>query len=75
MQYCIYNQMNIINRSLELINNQLLVNNLLQTVQISQLNEIIDNTQEIAYNSKVSAYYSQKIANYTKALTILTFLK
>ena len=75
MQYCIYNQMNIINKSLELINNQLLVNNLLQAVQISQLNEIIDNTQEIVYNSKVSAYYSQKIANYTKALTILTFLK
>ena len=75
MQYCIYNQMKIINKSLDLINSQLLVNNLLQAVQISQLNEIIDNTQEIAYNSKVSAYYSQKIANYTKALTILTFLK
>lgn len=75
MQYCIYNQMNIINKSLDLINNQLLVNNLLQTVQISQLNEIIGTTKEIAYNTKVSAYYSQKIANYTKALTILTFLK
>ena len=75
MQYCIYNQMTNINKSLDLINDQLLVNNLLQTVQISKLNDIIDNTQAIAYNTTVTAYYSKKIANYTKALTILTFLK
>lgn len=75
MQYCIYNQMTNINKSLDLINDQLLVNNLLETVQISQLNDIINNTESIAYNTSVTAYYSKKIANYTKALTILTFLK
>ena len=73
MQYCIYNQMTNINKSLDLINDQLLVNNLLETVQISQLNDIINNTESIAYNTSVTAYYSKKIANYTKALTILTF--
>lgn len=61
MQYSLYNQINNINKSLNLINGQLLVNNFAQA--------------EIVANTNVTAYYSKKISNYTKALNILTFLK
>ncbi len=73
-QYYIYNQLKSINNTLENIDSQLLVNNILQVVQVAKLDEIIDNTNEIAYNTKVTAYYSKKTANYTKAIAFMNFM-
>ena len=73
-QYYIYNQLNNINKSLDIINGQLLVSNILQVVQISQLETMIEKADEIAYNTKVTAYYAKKTANYTQALTFINLL-
>ena len=65
-QFYIYNKICEVKDSLDVINGQLLVNNLLKVVEISKLDEIIDNTDKIAYNTEVSAYYSKKIAKYSE---------
>ncbi len=73
-QYYLYSELCEVNNSLHSIENLLLVNDLLQTVQIIELSKIIDNTDKIAYNSRVAAYYAEKIAHYTEALTYLKLL-
>ncbi len=73
-QFYIYNELKNIDDSLNLINGKLLVNNILQVVQITELSKIIDNTNEIAYNTSVSAYYSKIAANSAKAIAVMNFL-
>ena len=74
-QYYIYNQLDSINKSLNIINESILVNNHLQTVEIGQLNEVIDKADQIAYNTKVESYYAKKNSNYSKALAFIQLLK
>lgn len=69
------NQLQAIKNSLDMINGQLLVNNILQVVQIEQLDEIIENTDNINYNTRVAAFYAQKTANYTKGLYYINLFK
>lgn len=73
-QYYLYCQLEDIKKSVSSIHNDLLVNNLTQVVQIGELSKIINNTNEIAYNTKVTAFYSEKISKYTKATAIMNFL-
>lgn len=73
-QYFIYNQIELVNKSLKSINEQLLVNNVLQTVQVKELREIINNTDDLVYNTNVTAYYAQKSANYTQAIAFMHLL-
>ncbi len=73
-QYYIYSQLKDINNSLDLINGQLLVNNILQTVQVSQLGTMIEKADEIAYNTKVTSYYAKKTAHYTEALMFMNLI-
>ena len=71
-QIHIYNELVKINHSLDLINGQLFVTNILHAVQIEQLDKVIQSTNQIAYNTKVIAYYAEKTANYQKNLLLLT---
>ncbi len=73
-KYFIYEQLKNVNASLESINNQLLVNNMLQIVQIDQLDDIVANTKQTAYNTVVTAYYAEKTAHYTEALAFIELL-
>ena len=59
---------------MKLINGQLLVNNIFQTVQIFQLEKMIEKADEIAYNTKVTSYYAKKTAHYTEALTFINLI-
>ena len=70
-QYFIYNEIKEVKKSLEEINDQLLINNNLNTVQVEQLNGVINNTKDIAYNTKVTSYYSKKNARLTSALCFM----
>ena len=70
-QYFIYNEIKEAKNSLEAINDQLLINNNLNTVQVEQLNSVINNTKDIAYNTKVTAFYSKKNARLTSALCFM----
>ena len=73
-QYLIYSEIQKVNESLSAIEGQLFVNNLLNTIQISQLNEIAFNTGLTAYNTAVTAYYSQKNAQLTEAMLFTNML-
>ena len=73
-QYLIYSEIQKVNESLSAIEGQLFVNNLLNTIQISQLNEIAFNTGLTAYNTAVTAYYSQKNAQLTEAVLFTNML-
>ena len=73
-QYYMYNKLNEINDSLYNISGQLMVNNILQTIQVSELEKIIDKADKIAYNTEVTAYYAEKTSKYTKIMTYLNFL-
>lgn len=73
-QYYVYNKINEINNTLSNISGQLMVNNILQTIQISELERVIDKADEIAYNTKVTAYYAEKTSKYAKIITYLNFL-
>lgn len=73
-QYLIYSEIQKVNESLSAIEGQLFVNNLLNTIQISQLNEIAFNTGLTAYNTAVTAYYSQKNAQLAEAMLFTNML-
>ena len=73
-QYYIYNELQSANSMLTLINEQLLFNNVLQVVQLEKLDNIERNTEEIAYNTKVAAFYSKKHAELTDALGFMMAL-
>ena len=73
-QYYMYNKLNEINDSLYNISGQLMVNNILQTIQVSELEKIIDKADKIAYNTEVTAYYAEKTSKYAKIMTYLNFL-
>ena len=74
-QYYIYNEINEANKALSVIGGMLLVSNIQQAVQIEKLDEIINNTSETAYNTKVTAFYSKKNSQLLNALGFLTALK
>ena len=57
-----------VKESINQVTGQLLVNNILNTVQINQLDEI-------NYNTKVGAYYAEKTARITNALGFLVAMK
>lgn len=73
-QYYIFNEIKTANDSLDMINGQLLVNNSLEVVEISKLNDIIANTNQTAYNTAVTAFYSKKNAELTDALGFMVAL-
>lgn len=73
-QYYIYNELQSANSMLALINEQLLFNNVLQAAQLEKLDSIERNTEEIAYNTKVAAFYSKKNAELTDALGFMMAL-
>ena len=73
-QYYIYNELQSANSMLTLINEQLLFNNVLQVAQLEKLDSIERNTEEIAYNTKVAAFYSKKTAELTDALGFMMAL-
>lgn len=74
-QYYIYNQLNMANNSLDAISDKLLVNNALQAIEVAQLSDNLEKLDIIAYNSEVTAFYTKKNANYTKALAFLNLIK
>lgn len=73
-QYYLYEQLTAINRSLDTIQDDLLVSNKLNAIQTLQLDSINNYTKETAYNTKVSAYYSKKISDYSEAQLFLKIL-
>ena len=73
-QYYLYSKLNEVNDSLNNISGLLMVNDILQAVQISELYNIIENVDKIAYNTEVTSYYAEKTAHYSEALAYLKLL-
>ena len=67
-QYYLYEQLERANRSLDLINEQLLLNNAIGLAQLDVLNSINANTQ-------VAAFYSKKNAELTDALGFMIAMR
>ena len=74
-QYYIYNEISDANKSLSYIEGMLLVSNIQQAVQIEKVDEIINNTSQTAYNTKVKEKKKKKNSQLLNALGFLTALK